>query len=305
MSRPRSLLLLTAALGGLALAGCFRDEPPPLGCEAAGCGPVTTGTSTTGIPEDPSSSSSTGAPGTTGEPPPGRAFRIDSLTIVEPHFFIPPGCADGTDLFNLALGGRITEGEFNMVVWFDELDPEKLTLELTEAQSCDLEAMTCTRKPGQVSLKIPVAQVSSPPCSQLDPAVVSKINQPKLHAPEPLCQRTSPAELALPIEDAAIPVNMREAQVVFAFDAVDDPQLMQSGLIYGFLTQKSAEETTIDIGMDEPVALWPMIDAIDCVDVAPDYLPSVDTLVDNDQVLKGVWLAANFTATRIELLDPP
>jgi hypothetical protein len=304
MSGPRSPILLTAALGGLAVAGCFRDSAPPLGCEAELCAASTTGPTTgTATGQDSSESTST-ATGTTGEPAPaGKAFRINSLSIVDPHFFFE-GCVDGSGLLDGALKMEIESGGFNLVLKFEEFALDKLRPELIEVESCDLDAKTCVPKPGQVSLQVPADQVLDPPCSQLDPAVISEINVPLLHAPEPPCIRTARAELALPIEGAAIPINLRESQVVFSFDDPADPRKVTNGLLYGFLTQASAEATTLSV-LDMDVPLWPLIEAPACTESHPDYLPAVDELIDGNETLKGVWLAANFTGELIELLPPP
>jgi hypothetical protein len=307
MSGPRSPILLTAALGGLAVAGCFRDSAPPLGCEAEACAASTTEPTAGATGQDPSgsTSTSTGAPtGTTGEPAPvGKAFRINSLSIVDPHFFFD-GCVDGSSFLDGALKMEIETGGFNLVLKFEEFALDKLKPELIEVESCDLDVGTCVPKPGQVSLQVPAEQVLTPPCSQLDPAVISEINVPLLHAPEPPCVRTARAELALPIEGATIPINLRDSQVVFSFDDPDDPRAVTNGLLYGFLTQASAEATTISI-LDMDVPLWPLIEAPMCTDMHPDYLPAVDALADGSEKLSGVWLAANFTGELIELLPPP
>lgn len=303
MSGPRSPILLSAALGGLAVAGCFRDSAPPLGCEAELCVASTTGLTTgTTTGEDSSESTSTGTPtGSTGEPAPGRAFRINSLSIVDPHFFFD-GCIDGSGLLDSALKAEIDTAGFNLVLKFETFALDKLKPELIEVESCDLETNTCVPKPGQVSLQVPAEYVLTPPCSQLDPSVISEINGPLVHAPEPPCVRTSRAELALPIEGAAVPINMRESQIAFSFDDPENPTTVTDGVLYGFLTKASAEATTLSV-LDMDVPLWPLIEAPMCMN--PDYLPSVDTLMDGSDTLTGVWLVANFTGELIELLPPP
>lgn len=306
MSGPRSPILLSAALGGLSVAGCFRDSAPPLGCEAELCVASTTGLTTeTATGQDSSESTSTGEPtGTTGEPAPaGKAFRIDSLSIVDPHFFFLE-CYDGSVELNGALKSEIETAGFNLVLKFEEFALDKLKPELIEVESCDLDAATCVPKPGQVSLQVPAEQILTPPCSQLDTDTLSLLSVPLLHDPQPPCVRTARAELALPIEGAAVPINLRESQVVFSFDDPENPTAVTNGLLYGFLTRASAEATTISVfSMDFP--LWPLIEAPMCTEMHPDFLPSVDVLVDGSDMIEGVWLATNFTGTLIELLPPP
>lgn len=304
---PRAFAGLAVAPG--LFAGClFSDRGlAPLDAAATttaatSTDPTTTAAATTTDPTTVAPTAGTSDP-TTGEPvSPDRAFRIDALSIIDPHFFFE-GCVDGSSLLDGAMKMEIEGGGFNLVLRFEEFALDKLKPELIEVESCDLEAGTCMLKPGQVSLQVPAEQVLAPPCSQLDPAVISAINVPLLHDPQPPCVRTARAELALPIVAAALPINLREAQIVFSFDDPADPKQVTSGLLYGFLTQASAEATTLSV-LDMDVPLWPLIEAPMCTNMHPDYLPSVDTLTDGQGSIPGVWMAVNFTATQIELLPP-
>lgn len=299
---PRALAGLAVAPG--LFAGClFSDRGlPPLDAAATTTAATSTDPTTTAAATTTDPTAGTSDP-TTGEPvPPDRAFRIDSLSIVDPHFFFD-ACIDGSSFLDGAMKSEIEGGGFNLVLRFEEFALGKLKPELIEVESCDLEAGTCMPKPGQVSLQVPAEQVLAPPCSQLDPAVISAINVPLLHALEPPCVRTARAELPLPIAGAAVPINLRESQLVFSFDDPADPKQVTSGLLYGFLTKASAEATTLSV-LEMDVPLWPLIEAPMCTDTYPDQLPSVDTLTDGQESIPGVWMAVNFTAARIELLPP-
>lgn len=285
-------------------AGCFGDVPPQLGCagDPAACAAETTGA-------DTNPDASTGPPATTAETTGtpvdnSRAFRIELLEIIDPHLFLEmPICMDVTDPINQqGIAGQIMEGKFNLIVYFEDFD--ELEPQLKEVASCDLEAMRCVDK-SDVALQVPAMLDEVGPCSALSPEVVQAANLAGLHAPAPPCYRTESANIALPIEGAEVPLNLREAQIVFNLDDPTEPQEVQNGLLYGFLTQASAEATTISLlNFDFP--LWPMMSPSNtCAELYPDQLPSVDVLMDGETMLPGVWMAVNFSARRIELDPPP
>jgi hypothetical protein len=156
-----------------------------------------------------------------------------------------------------------------------------------------------------VALQVPAELDMVGPCSTLDPAVLQAVNIDALNTPLPPCYRTATANISLPIQDAPVPINLREAQFVFNFDDPSDPQAVQNGLIYGFLTQASAEATSLKI-LGNDLVLWPLMSPTAmCEMMYSDLLPAVDMLMDGMTPLTGVWMAVNFTATRIELLPPP
>lgn len=298
---PRHLPPAVAALACVALAGCFRDEAPALECTAGPIGPCEA--PTTGA------DSTTGEPATTVEPTtgapvvPGRAFRIDTLAIVDPAFFLEP-CSDATEAINtFVLQDNVTKGKFNLLIDFPSFDPEAPAPALVEADECDVAARTCLRKDG-LSVTVSAERVESGSCVDLDPAVLAVPNAPLLHQPQPPCVRTDPAALALPIEGAPVPLALREAQVAFHFDSPEEPEALEQGVVYGFLTRASAEATVLDINGAQ-FGLWEMIVGPEaCMGMFPEYLPSIETLVDGDREIEGVWLVFNFTAVRVELTDP-
>lgn len=294
------------------IAGCFHDDPPrQLGCDPQieVCGASSGADSTTGAP--PTTTTTTTGPGTTAEPTtgapldPSRAFRIESLEIVDPHLFLEmaPACTDVTGAINeQGIAPQIADGGFNLILFFDDIAALKPGLK--EAESCDLDTRICVDKDA-VALQVPAVLDEVGPCNTLDPAVLQAPNVSDLNVPAPPCYRTASANIALPIEGAAVPLNMRDAQIVFNFDDPNDPQEVQNGLLYGFFTQASAEATTLSI-VGQEFVLWPMMAPSEaCVALFQDQLPSVDAIMDGMTEVTGVWMAVNFTARRVELLPPP
>lgn len=302
----RSQARLSAALVmGVALFGAcfFHDDPPrQIGCDPQieGCGEAPTGTGTTTGTSTTTVEPTTGAPADT-----SRAFRINSLEIVDPHLFLDQmnTCFDMTTAVNeQGLAAQIEMGDFNLLLYFDDITALKPGLK--EAESCDLMAGTCIDKT-DMSLQVPAELDMVGPCSTLDPAVLQAANVDALNEPLPPCYRTATANISLPIPDAPVPINLREAQFVFNFDDLNDPQAVQNGLIYGFLTQASAEATSLKI-LGNDLVLWPLMSPSAACEMAyQDQLPAVDMIMDGMTPLTGVWMAVNFTAARVELLPPP
>lgn len=294
---PGALALVVAVLAG---SSCFHDDPPQLGCaETSACDSTTT---TTG--ETTSSSTTSTTTTTTGAPPlEPRTFRIDSLSLVDPHLFSDL-CVDVAGLVNsFGLKQQIEDGELNLVLHFDAFDPDDLAAVLAEASACDLAAGTCVLE-DDISLLLPVERITEPPCLGLDPAVLSSKSAAALYSPQPTCFRTGAVELALPLGAADAPLFMLQTQVAFNFDDPDDPAAVQRGVISGFLPRASAEEVDIEVS-GASYNLWAMIRGPDgCAEKFPDLLPSVDELADEDGPIEGVWLAFNTTASRIALVSP-
>ncbi len=302
-ARTPELRRTCAACLALACAACFRDRPS-LTCE----GPFSAcqETSTSGAP----ASSSSGAPttteattgATTGEPDTSRYFRIDALEIIDPHLFYGAPCADVTGTVNsVALDEQIDAGELNILLTFSEFDLDMLEPSLSEAVSCDVPAGTCVSQPS-LAVSVPAQRIDEGLCSTLDPGVIAAINLEALNAPAPICFRTLAAGLSLPIQGS--PIELIQAQVAFNFEPLADPAGITNGLLYGFLTRASAEATKISLGMIE-LNVWDLVvgqpNPSDCSTNQASYLPSAD-VVDGQE---GVWMAVNFTATRVEVSELP
>lgn len=294
---PRSLARVLASLAALAAGACFRDEAPPLGCAGAEC------TTTDAPGSTGAASSSTGAP-TTGAPPAEpRTFRIDSLRLIDPHLFLE-SCVDATGIVNkLGLQDQIEAAELNLVLHFEAFDPAAPAAELGEATSCDLDAGTCVFT-GDITLQVPVAAVTEPPCLALDETALAAESLKALFKPQPPCFRTGAAEIALPVNGAPAPIQLLASQLVFTFDEPADPQAVEMGVFHGFLTRSSAEATDLMVS-GTTYNLWNMIAPPDtCVAQHQDLLPSVDQLIGDEGPIEGVWLAFNATARRVAVVPP-
>lgn len=305
MIQPRLRCPSPSALGlALAAGGCFHDVPPQFDCGGA-FETCMTSTSTTGA-TDPTTSgtSSSATSSSTGAPVDNsRHFRLDSLAIIDPHLFLGSPCTDVTDVLNaMILAAQIDSGEFNLLLSFEDYDLDALEPALSEAVSCDLAAMTCVVAP-TLSLSVPAERIDAGDCVTLDFAALSSKSPALLNTPVPICFRTMRAELSLPIQGAKIPLELIDAQIVFNLAPLDDATTMTNGLLYGFFTRKSAEGTMVTV---QPFMsdVWSMITGasdMDCAAKNPDYLPSAETYMGTE----GVWMAVNFSATRVSVTEGP
>lgn len=300
----RPLILFTVAF-----AACFNPKGSASGTsgsdgtnasDGTSQGPSTTAVMST---DEAGTTGATGTTSATSEPTTGgavtsRGFRVDSLEFVDPHFFLGSPCTDVAPLLNQSVQDKISAGDYNTLLIFEEFDIDALEPALREAGSCDLLQNTCTVPPG-VNLVVPASRIDAGDCSTLDAALLSQTNVGALHTPQPTCFRTLPAELSLPLNGATLPITLLAAQVVFSFDSLVEPKAITNGLIYGFFPRAAAEATSVSISMIE-IDFWTLIKGDqdpDCAADHPDQLPSTEVY----NGMEGAWIALNFTAQSIEL----
>ncbi len=307
-----------AALGSALLAGCYRGGMPPQLCEGDACG-LTTG-------ESSSSSGSTAVPTTTGEPATGTTaepttgapiddsitFRLDTISFVDPHlFYSGPDqmiCInDVTEFVNVALTDDAMSGNFNLLARFEDF------LDVNEMRLVDADCVDpvtpggrrqCTPSPKTQAVLLSTKRLDAGACSDIDLSHFQPIDAPIIHAPQPPCLRSNQVDFSVPVSDSVGALNLRDAQFVARVDDPVDPQRLEEGVLYGFLSKAVAEDLNFSSDMLGMVNLWSMIDSPACLATYPDYLPSADEFEVNGIPVPGVWIAINFTAERVDYVVP-
>lgn len=302
-------------------AGCFKDDGPgqltsmpPASTTGA---PTTSSTSTAGDTQPMTTGSSSSEGTTAALPDPAIAFRLSNLTFIDPHFFLvdgggggetttgttgePADCTDSTLLLNNFINQDIADGDFNLVIVFDALEPgaEMRLFEGECEDPGDGSLWTCARRDGATQTIFQTQQVDQPPCRQVDPAFFQAVNFPGLSDPQPPCVRTDMVDLSIPVSNAAGALNLRDAQMVAAADDLMNPQHIPSGVLYGFLTKTSAEDIIVEVPLFSIPNLWSVIDVPQCAAEFPDQVPTTETLEIGGNPQPGVWLGINFTADRV------
>lgn len=296
-------------LAGIAVAactaGCFTDKGPgELTGTAATTEPASTSTTTTLPPTSSESSSSTG--GSTGAPDTGVAFRLSTLNIIDPHFFLtnpmdPMLCsADVTTGLNTVVNNDIADGGFNLVIYFDELVPgaEMRLFQGDCTDPGDGSWWTCVKEDGIQQTVFDTEEVQDAPCREIDPLAFQPTNLPMINDPKPTCVRTMPQDFSVAVSNSAGALFLREAQIVASPDSTTDPKTIPIGILYGFLPKASAEDIMVDVPLTGTVTIWSVIDVM-CAADFPDQLPSVDVLNIDGMDVPGAWIAINFTAERV------
>jgi hypothetical protein len=321
-----------AAMVGI-VGGCFRDPGPGQLCETAGA--ACTSTSSSGTTEPPPPPTTGGGSSSTGGTVDRTvAFRLSELAFIDPHVFLvdplspileastgdtagdtgmtettgapDPGCTDVTMTVNGLLNNEVKDGSFNLLIYFEEL-VDGTEMRLVEADCSDPgdgSPWTCVDRKGSQKVLLSTRLVTEPPCREIDPSRYSPVTLPMLNDPAPPCLRTDALNFAIPVPNAASDLSLREAQFVGHLDDLEDPPAVLDGLISGFLTKVSAQGLTLEVALIGEVDLWSLIDVPECAAAFPELLPSIDTLDPDGSAVPGVWMAINFTATRV-LYSPP
>jgi len=303
-----------AALASALLAGCYRGGTPPQLCEGDACG-LTTGDSSSGtaVPTTGESATATTAEPTTGAPVDDSiTFRLDTMAFIDPHlFYSGPDQSicinDVTEFVNVALTDDAMSGQFNLLVRFEDFQDVN-ELRLVDADCVDPVKpggrRQCTPSPKTQAVLLTTMKLEVGACSDIDVSHFQPINAPNIHAPQPPCVRSNQVDFSLPVSDSVSALNMRDAQVTAQVDDLVDPQRLEEGLVFGFLTKAVAEDLNFSADMIGTVNLWSMIDSPACVATYPDYLPSIDEFEVNNMPVPGVWIAINFTAERVDYVVP-
>lgn len=286
-------------------AGCFTDRGPG---ELTGTTTTTepASTSTTTLPPTSSESSSSTGLESTGAPDTGVAFRLSTLNIIDPHFFLtnpnnPMLCsADVTEGLNTVVNKDIGEGGFNLVIYFEEMGPgaEMRLFQGDCTDPGDGSWWTCVKEDGIQQTVFDTEEVQAAPCREIDPMAFQPTNLPMINDPMPTCVRTMPQDFSVAVSNSAGALFLREAQIVASPDSTTDPRTIPNGILYGFLPKVSAEDITVEVPLTGTVTIWSVIDVM-CAADYPDQLPSVDVLNIDDTDVPGAWIAINFTAERV------
>lgn len=332
--RRLGLLARVSAAAVLPVA-CFRGEFLDNTCEQiAGCGEVTSGTSTgaasttTTLPTTSTSStgsSSTGdaSSGTTGAPRVelnAVAFRLNSLGIVDPDIFAPllagQICTNVRNDLSSVLNSEVAAGDTNILLLTQAYDPDvdQINYLLYQKPTCDVALGECTLDATESPLMFPVFNVDAGNCATYDTSVMKPANVTALNIPDSPCFRTPEGSLPLKISDSLGYINLIRGQMSSSYDPDDqDPSVgLGDSVIVGFIRKEEAEKITYMYNNLE-INLWSVIAGSDHPDECATEKgepPDVDMLdlgggpmgePDGIPETVGVWMFFNFTAERVRV----
>jgi hypothetical protein len=255
-----------------------------------------TSTDPSGSESDETSESDVPAPG---EP---TAFRLDSITLVDPHVYavlvsmdpMPP-CIDGTVFLNDdLLAGAIADGSIDIVVLFPSYDEdaEEIEASLRPAECEPAGAPTMCSDSMATTLDTTAQNMASGDCFRPDASTLGA-GYALPNAPSSPCFTSMPGELTLPLPGLAGGTSVVLQDVQFSATYADSG--LVEGVLAGFATQAEAEVTVLDDGMVVMggATLWEVIAGGDACETTID-----DTDVHPDHGT-GAWIYFDFTATPI------
>jgi hypothetical protein len=239
-------------------------------------------------------------------PAPGEptTFRIDSLTLVDPHVYAvlvsmdpEPPCIDGTVFLNdELLGPAVTDGSIDIVAVFPAFDMDAPEIEASlfpaECEPPDAPTMCGHLMPPETGLQTTVENEPSGECYRPDPATLG-MGYTVPNAPSSPCFTSLPGELTLPLPGLAGGTMVVLQDVQFSATYAD-AQLIE-GVLVGFATQAEAEVTVLDDGqvVMGGATLWQVIAGGDACETTVD-----DTDVHPEHGT-GAWIYFDFTARSI------
>lgn len=329
-------------VGAMALSGCFRGDFLQNTCEqqggcagatgtstAATTAPPTTGvgtstgtgtgsgtdsgTSTSGDSDDTLSSGTTEAP--PGLPVEGLAFRIKTISIVDPHIYYGPlGCLDVTGFVNTGLQKSIDDRESNVILVAKDYDPDAAIqqFQLYRDADCPAGQDHCLVIDTVVPVGFPSTNKDEGNCLGVDLLTINPANLNQLNLPVAPCVSSPTASVQLELTPDLSPITFYKAQFSAQYSPTDDaPDTLVNAIFYGFVPQSDAEQSIFNFmgmeinlwavirGSDHPEACQPPMGAVSDVDMIDlDDDPETPPIV-------GVYLYLNFTAERVDYFYPP
>lgn len=331
----RVLVSATAAAAALPVA-CFRGEFLDNTCEnIAGCGEVTSGSGTGGTSTGgtPTTSGSTTTTQSTGDSESGGestgpprveldavAFRINSLSVVDPDIFAPllqgQVCTNVRNDLSNVITAEVAGGDTNILILTQNYDPDapQINYLLYQKPACDVMTKECTLDPIESPLMFPVFNVDDGNCATYDTTVMKPANTPELNIPDSPCFRTPEGSLPLKISDSLGYINLIRGQMSSSYspDDQDPTKGLGDSVIVGFIRKEEAELINYDYN-GLTINLWSVVSGSDHPDecaTEKGESPDVDMIdlgggpmgePDGIPETLGVWMFFNFTAERVRV----
>ncbi len=319
-----------AAIG--AMTGCFRGsflddtcEQLPQGCAAATSTGATSGTTAPPTTEPASSTSTSGASstgeptGTTGAAPgilfDGPAFRVDTLTIVDPHLFLSAfACQDVQDFINSSLTTSIAQHDTNLVLLAKNYDPAAPTQEFYfyRDAGCPIGEDYCLLLEEVVPTIFVSFNRDELNCYDVSVGTLNPENINDLSLPVAPCVISPTASLPLQITPDLDPVTFYVGQFAAQYSLGDaDPTALISAILYGFIPRSDGEKINYTYN-NFPINFWSVVRGSSHPMACPVPMGAVSDVdyfdEDGDGPLppiEGVFLYMNFTARKIDFYAPP
>lgn len=239
------------------------------------------------------------------------AFRITTLTLVDPHFYGgESACQDLTNDYNVLWSTHLDAYEINPTLVLSPLDPavEATTKMQIVPAACvpGGEEVNCTDRdvpPEKIvevmfSNSLKGGTCGGPVTDSLNTKYMAETYE-QLHAPKSPCFTSALiGSLKLPLGPLLeLPLSNVQISAAYDLEAMPNQQLIE-GVLFGFLPA-SQGVTVLGTLNNRDFLPWSIIAGVGTSACQPDPLLPIDDVdtvsVDHD----GVWMYFNFTAERV------
>ena len=242
------------------------------------------------------------------------AYRLTSVTIVDPHVYYDlGGCGDRTALMNYAISEETKPGgAVNMMLLFDPADPNAVTAPMVLAEgdcTFDAEGTRCWQREGGTLVKTSAMNSNDLACDVTLPSTINPLymaeGAPNVAAPP--CFTSPRGTVILPsLAEGLPPLVLYDAQVSggYGFGGIGPGvSKLQGGLITGFIPESSAREIEGLIA-DLPFNLWGTIAGGDgCQPDINNPIDDTDPDPNPENLERGIQMYLNFEAERVVWLE--
>lgn len=248
------------------------------------------------------------------------AFRITSLTLIDPHFYVGSVvCEDETNDYNVLWNDHIEAFEINPTLVLSPLDPAvqsttKMQIVPAECVPGD-EGVNCTDRdvPREKIVEVMFnnslqgGMCGGPVTDSLNPRYMAE-EYLQLNAPKSPCLASALiGAFELPL-GPSLTLPLSNVQISAAYKLEPEPQELIDGVLFGFLSAAQGQAALGTLN-NQPFRPWDVLaGAMGCQIDPNTYLDDVDTLASSHD---GVWMYFNFTAQRVAWtpvtpdIDPP
>lgn len=236
------------------------------------------------------------------------AFRIKTLTLIDPHFYAGDAvCDDVTNDYNEIWTAHLDAFEINPTLVLSPLDP-KVTM-TTKMQIVPAECVpgedgvNCTDRDVPKDKIVEVTFSNSlqggmcggPVTGSLNPLYMAEQYE-QLHAPQSPCLASAIiGAFELPLAPS-FNLPLANVQISAAYKLDQEPQQLIEGVLFGFLSAAQGQMVlgTLNANMFKP---WDVLaGATGCQPDPNAFLDDIDTVAASHD---GVWMYFNFTAERV------
>lgn len=240
------------------------------------------------------------------------AFRIKTLTLIDPHFYTGASvCEDSTLDFNEIWTGHLDDFDISPTLVLTPLDPPLETgtkMQILPAEcvpGVPGEAVNCTDRDVAAEDIVETTFNNSsqggtcggPIMGSLNPKYMAEQYEPLNAAVSPCFASSLIPTLKLPLgPEFKLPLN--NVLVSASYDLEADPQALVQGVIVGFLpTTVGGDPDGLGNLNGAKFRPWDVLAGADGCQLDPMvFVDDIDTVTESHD---GVWMYFNFTAERV------